>query len=75
MMCMAGTESVGNKYISDFVEVEETFLINRIQIKLKKKNPSELPLREEFRQLAQKMLLYVHDGGRREEKNKLSPTR
>lgn len=33
MMCMAGTESVGNKYINDFVEVEETFLINRIQIK------------------------------------------
>lgn len=48
MMCVAGIESVGNKYISDVVEVEETFLINRIQIKLKK-NPSELPLREEFR--------------------------
>lgn len=37
MMRMAGTVSVGNKYINDFVEVEETFLINRIQIKLKKK--------------------------------------
>lgn len=35
-MCMAGTESAGNKYIDDFVEMEETFLINRIQIKLKK---------------------------------------
>lgn len=44
MMCMAGPKSLGNKYINDFVEVEETFLINRIQIKLKKKNPSELPL-------------------------------
>lgn len=33
MVCVAGTESVGNKYISDFVEVEETFLINMIQIK------------------------------------------
>jgi len=33
MMCTAGAESVGNKYINDFVEVEETFLINRIQIK------------------------------------------
>lgn len=43
MVCVAGTESVGNKYINDFVEVEETFLINMIQIKLKK-NPSELPL-------------------------------
>lgn len=32
-MCVAGTESVGNKYINDFVEVEETFLINMIQIK------------------------------------------
>lgn len=47
---MAGPKSLGNKYINDFVEVEETFLINRIQIKLKKNNnPSELPLREEFR--------------------------
>lgn len=43
-MCTAGPKSLGNKYISDFMEVEETFLINRIQIKLKKKNPSELPL-------------------------------
>lgn len=33
MVCVAGTESVGNKYINDFVEVEETFLINMIQIK------------------------------------------
>lgn len=33
MVCVAGTESVGNKYIDDFVEVEETFLINMIQIK------------------------------------------
>lgn len=37
MVCVPGTESVGNKYIDDFVEVEETFLINMIQIKLKKK--------------------------------------
>lgn len=46
-MCVAGTKAAGNKHINDFEEVEETFLINKIQIK-KKNHPSGLPLREEF---------------------------